>query len=146
MSVTTHLAALSTLSLTVTGIRSAPTDMPAVLNNADLPIMLWWPGAAQWTEETYGQKKQLRTYMGRCFVAPLGLDRPIKGGFLEGLSIIQAMGEALLADPTLGDTVDTVEAGETPITDKGMGIVHFPYDGTVYHGFEVQLVIKERYG
>ena len=146
MSISTHLAALRTLSLTVTGIRSAPSDMPAALNNADMPLMLWWPGSARWEEHYIGGKAMIRTYVGRCYVAPIGLDRPIKGGFAEALPILQAMGEAILGDPTLSGAVDTVMADDMSITDQGVSVVLFPYDGTVYHGFEISLTVKERYG
>lgn len=145
MSITTIQAQFQTILATVTGIKTAPAEMPATLNNADLPLAWTTPRAGSWSVEYVGGKKQIRIYEIAVYVSPLGLDRLYEGGFSETLPILQAVGDALLDDPTLGDVVDTLQLKENELTDRGWEILTFLATGAKYHGFRMNVLAKETY-
>jgi len=145
--IATVWAGLQAKLATVTGITTAPTDIPPLINAADLPMAIVWPGACSWSQASYGLKKQLRTYTIRVYVKEVGLDRPVRAGVDAVLPIMEQLGSDLLDDPTLGGTVDTLQIQENEMTDGGVTILTYPYqDAKIqYWGFEMNVVIKTRY-
>ena len=138
MSVLTTLAALQAAHLTITGIASAPTAMPAALNTATLPIALTFPSAAEWNEQAIGLKRQFREYIIRVYVNPAAQGEGVDEGFQECLPIIQAFGEYYLGHLTLTDAVDHI--GD--IRDEGIGIL--PFAGVDYRGFTFHVNVTEK--
>ncbi len=143
MSLTTVRNAICAKLLTVAGIHSAPTRMPASINSGDCPLALVLPGPCSWSQEAIGLQKQLRTWIVRVYVKPVAQGQPVEEGFADCEPILQALATALLNDPTLGDTVDTLQIKENQLTDNGIG--DYTFGDVHYVGFEMRVPIKESY-
>ena len=147
MSVSATVTGIQAVNAAVTGVTSAPTAMPASLNTASLPLAITIPGAGEWENLSSGMGYQFRTYIVRFYVAPIARDIPADGGFQDACTLIQAVGDAYLADTTFGGVVNTVRQGgpQPPITDSGV-VANMTWGGiqdTPYWGFEFQIVTKE---
>jgi hypothetical protein len=142
MSVQTTISALQTKHATITGMKSAPTAMPSVLNTADLPMALVWPADAEWSLQAMGLRRQDRLYIVRVFVAPVAQDRPVDGGYQRCLPLIEAFGQAYQADTTLGGAVDHIN----DCRDMGIsgGGYELTWGGMPYWGFVYRVQVTEK--
>jgi len=146
MSVSATVAGIQAVNAAITGITSAPSTMPASLNSSALPFAITIPGPAVWKNASAGFGHQLRIYIVRFYVAPIARDIPADGGFQDALTLIQAVGDAYMADTTFGGVVQTVDSDgpQDGIIDNGV-VANMTYgsEGTPYWGFEFQVVTKE---
>ena len=142
MSVQTTVNAIQAINAKVTGMKGAPTAMPGVLNTANLPIALVWPGEATWSLQAMGLKRQERTYIVRVFVAPVAQDRPVDGGYQKCLPILEACGQAYQGDTTLSGTVDHIaECRDSGVSGGG---VDLSWGDTAYWGFVYRISVVEK--
>jgi len=134
------IAALQALHATVTGVRTAPTKIPASFGAADLPLVMTLPGTASWESEAVGLHCQVREYVVRLFVQPTG-QGTVDEGFDAALPIIQAIGTAYQDDPTLGSAVAHIDA---TFTDTGLD-GQLMFAGQAYRGCEFRMKITEKW-
>jgi hypothetical protein len=145
MTIAATITALQTLHLTLTtsGVKTAPTTMPSNLNTATMPIVLVWPGEADWRAQAVGLKRQQREYIVRCFVAPVAQDLagPVNH-YATCNTLLEAFGRAYLADVSLGNKVDSIAT----IVDSGVsgGTFDLTWAGVSYWGFVFRLGIVEK--
>lgn len=136
MSISTTLTALQTVHATVTGVKSAPTDMPSALNTAVLPMVLVWPSAAEWNLQALDLYRRRRDYVVRCYVQPVAQgEAGIDDGYQNCVTLIEAFGLAYMADLTLGGVVDHIMAiRDSGVSGGGMQLTwgQVPYWGFVY--------------
>jgi hypothetical protein len=106
MSIATVRAAAAAKALTVTGIVSAPTDIPGHLNAADLPCMVVFAGPAAWSHETFGPAGETcrRSYFLRFYVAPI-VNGIAGEKYAEAEVLLQAAGAAFLTATDLEGSV-----------------------------------------
>ena len=146
MSVSATVAGIQTVNAAITGVTKAPSAMPGSLNTAMLPFAITIPGPCEWVTASAGWGHQFRVYMVRFYVSPIAQDITADGGFQDACTLIQAVGDAYMADTTFGGVVTTVRSdGPQPaITDGGvMGNMVYGAGTAAYWGFEFQVVTKE---
>lgn len=146
MSIATAIAAFQTLNGTITGIASAPQDMPASLNTATLPIALTFPGPATWNHQAIGLKRQFRTYIIRVYVQAVGQGAGVDEGFDRALPILEAMGHAYLDEEQnmtyFSAVADHLGALGGGFSDEGLGTL--PFAGQDYRGFTFRVEITDK--
>ena len=139
MSISATIGKLQGLHATVTGIKSARTAFPSVLNTAVLPIALTWAGEAQWDLQALNLYRQDRTYIVRVYVQPVAQDiAGVDNGFTDTIALINAVGLKYVGDMTLTGSIDHIAS----ISDSG--IKTLTWAGTDYWGFEFTLAITEK--
>jgi len=146
MTVAATVTALQTLHATITGVSSAPTVMPASLNNAELPVCLTFPGEGGWKHNSMdgAMLQQRRRYVVKVYVAPIPLGQGLDEGYQLSLPMLQAFGEKYMGVTTLSGAIahlGTLESGLLA-TDLGVGII--PFAGIDYHGFTYFVDIIEK--
>ncbi len=143
MSVATTIAALQAIHAAITGVASAPTDMPASLEQVKRPTVLIWPGEATWNLQAVDYKRQQRTYEVRCYVQPIAQGiAGIDAGYDACVALIERFGRAYLADVTLGGAVDTIVS----IVDRGVsgGGYELQWAQVPWWGFIYQITVVEK--
>ena len=75
------LSSLQTVNATITGVTSAPTDFPAVLNSSDLPMALSYPEAAEYGRYAREGLSESRSWFVRLYVQPISQGRGVDEGF-----------------------------------------------------------------
>jgi len=143
MSIATTLAALQNVHAAINGIKSAPTAIPSNLSTAALPIVLVWPGPADWQLAAMGLKRQEREYIVRCFVQPVGQD--VAGpdrGYQQCVTLLELFGQAYQNDPSLADSVDQLRT----VSDSGVsgGGFELLWGQTPYWGFVYRVTVVEK--
>lgn len=141
--VTEIVAALQELHEDISGVASAPTEMPGNLDQVDLPVALVWPEACAWDPQAIGLKRQERTYVVRVFVQPVG--QGIMGpdaGYQDCMTLLEAFGQAYLDDLTLGNVVECISG----IEDSGVsgGGFELGWGNVPYWGFVFRVTIVEK--
>ena len=140
MTIATTIAALQVVHLTITGVSSAPTNMPSNLDQVKKPTVLVIPGAATWNLAAVGLRRQSREYEVRCYVQPVAQGiAGIDAGYDACVALLDAFGNKYLADISLGDTVDTI----TAIADTGVG-TSLMWGDVPWWGFIYRLTIVEK--
>jgi hypothetical protein len=143
MSVATTLAALQAIHLTITGVNSAPTNMPSTLEQVKRPTALVWPMEATWNLQAIDLRRQSRVYVVRCYVQPVaqGLTG-IDAGYDACVTLLERFGRKYLDDITLGGVVDTI----TAISDRGVsgGGYDLMWAQVPWWGFEYRLTVVEK--
>ncbi len=140
MTISTTMTKLISVTAASSGITTAPSVLPPVLNSVDLPCAIIRPGSAQWNEHADGLYRQVRTYEITVYVKPVAQGKGIDEGVQACLAPMQALGRAFLDNPTLDHTVDIVRQ---PFADTGVRS-DLDYAGTPYHGFQFELDITEK--
>ena len=143
MSIATTLTALQNVHAAISGIKSAPTAIPSNLSTAALPIVLVWPGPADWQLAAMGLKRQEREYIVRCFVQPTGQDRAGPDpGYQQCVTLLELFGQAYQDDPTLADAVDQLRT----VSDSGVsgGGFELLWAQTPYWGFVYRVTVVEK--
>jgi len=102
--------------------------------------VLTMPGPGTWRPQAIDLLIRCeRTYTVRCYVNPVGQDKAGPENAIAAISpMLDAFGQAYLADITLGGAVDTI----TSITDTG--VTTLQWAGIDHWGFEFQLAIVEK--
>jgi len=141
MSVNTILEAFQAVHRAIDGVREAPDPkrMPRSLNDDQLPFVLCIPGEAEWNEQAIGYPRQNRTVVVRVFVKPVAEGEGYGPAVQVVTRLMQAFGQAYLADVTVGGKVDHIVQ---PFSDSGMGALD--YAGNLYHGFEFRVAVTEK--
>lgn len=125
------------------GIVTCSASLPAVVNNADLPLAYVTVGPGAWNEHAEGLKRQVRTYTVSVLVKPVALGLYPDEGYQAAMPILNALGNVFLDDPTFGDTIDQLGSGSRPqFTDGGVGVLKFAE--TDYFGCAMQLQVTEK--
>lgn len=140
MSIATTIAALQAIHLTITGVNSAPTDMPSNLDQVEKPTVLVWPMEANWNLQAVDLRRQARTYVARCYVQPVA--QGVTGsdaGYDACVTLLERFGQKYLTDISLGNTVDTI----TAISDGGVN-GELMWAQVPWWGFEYRLTIVEK--
>ena len=88
MSASDVASALQTINATITGITTAPTEMPGHLDTAQLPCALAYPGPAEHSDASYTHLRSDRTWLIRVYVKPLGQGRGVDEGYQECLPFL----------------------------------------------------------
>lgn len=123
------------------GIVTATTTIPNVINESDLPLATVVVGPAEWNEHAVGFFRQVRTYTVKVFVKPVNSGLRLDDGYQATLPILYAVGDTFVRNPCLDNTVDLLGT-RGDFTDSGVTILQF---GEVsYHGFEVTLRVVEK--
>lgn len=125
------------------GIVTCSTTLPAKINDAALPVAIVIPGPAEWNEHAIGLKRQIRTYIVRVYVKPTAQGLGIDEGVQACYAPLNALGNTLLDNITLDNTIDEVRQ---PFRDSGIisGGEAMSYAGVAYHGFEYQIDITDK--
>lgn len=139
MSISTTITALQTVHAAISGVKTAPTAFPSVLNTATLPIVLIWPAQGDWNLQAIDLDRCKRRYTVRCFVKPVAQgEAGIDDGYQECVTLLNAFGLAYLDDLTLGSTVDHIRL----IQDTGVS--NLRWADVAYWGFEYTLEVVEK--
>lgn len=143
MTIATTIAALQAIHAAITGIGSAPTDMPSNLEQGQRPMVLVWPDEGNWRLQAIDLRRQQRTYIVRCYVQPVAQGQAgIDAGYDACVTLLESFGRAYLADTTLGGAVDHIES----ITDMGVsgGSYELMWAQVPWWGFEYRIVVVEK--
>lgn len=143
MSVATTIAALQAIHLTITGVNSAPTDMPSNLEQVKKPTVLVFPVEAEWHLQAIDLRRQERTYEVRCYVQPVAQGiAGIDAGYDACVTLLERFGQKYLTDITLGGAVDTMRA----LTDRGVsgGGYELMWGQVAWWGFIYRITVVEK--
>lgn len=143
MTVATTIAALQAVHAGITGIGSAPTDMPSNLEQVKKPTVLVFPVEATWNLAAIELRRQERTYEVRCYVQPVAQNvAGIDAGYDACVALIERFGQAYLTDITLGGVVDTIRA----ISDRGIsgGGFELMWAQVAWWGFIYRVTVVEK--
>ncbi len=143
MTIAATITALQTLHATIAGVNTAPTVFPSNLNTATMPIVLTWPGEADWRAQAVGLKREQREYIVRCYVAPISQDKAgPENAYTLCNTLLNLFGRAYLDNPTLSGAVDNI----LTILDSGVsgGTFDLTWAGIAYWGFVFRLGIVEK--
>lgn len=88
MSTSVILGILQTLNATVTGVTSAPTDFPSVLNPSDMPMALSYPEGANYERYAVEGHSERRTWYVRLYVQPITHGAGVDEGFSNTIGFI----------------------------------------------------------
>ena len=146
MSAKTIVAKLQGINALVTGVRSAPTEMPGQLRTEMLPCVLVYPLAAMHTVPFYAGRRTEREYLVRVYVAPIGQGEGVDGGFQECLPFLDRFADEYHEAANIA--VSTEEWQElTLVEDTGVRAdmtLHGSGQGQLYWGVEFTVGIKEK--
>lgn len=106
MTIQTAIAHIQGLAEGLTGIRQAPDFPPEQMNV--FPFAVCYPAAGQFQAGPMGLMKGLHNLVVEIHVARKDLPRDVETALPFG----ELLAAAVLDDPTLGGTVDTVRADE----------------------------------
>lgn len=145
MTILTTFDALQAVNRSVAGIKSAAERLPDKLNTDDLPFAWVQVSTGEWTRVS-DFSIQFRTFLVRVYVKPVAQGGPLDAGFKQAARLLQALGEAYLADITLGGAVQHMGRGARydPPTMEDSGIIILELAGTEYWGFEYTVAVKEQ--
>lgn len=142
MTIQTTITALQELHAEITGITSAPTELPVTIDSRRLPLVFSWPGptAPDGWQPMAGWYRVQRTYIVRCYAAEVAADGSTQNdtGYQAAALLLQRFGDAYVANANLEGAV----AHLGPILDSGAAILE--YGGKDYHGFEYRVDITEK--
>lgn len=141
MSVAETYANLVALVAASSGIATCVSTLPAQINDADVPLAVVAVGAASWNEHAIGLKRQKREYRMSVYVKAVAQGAGVDEGYRACLAPLNALGVALLDDPTLGATIDHI--GDYGEFEDG-GVQTLTYAGVDYHGFEFRVAATEK--
>lgn len=140
MTVTSTIGTLVTIVGASSGITKATANIPAQLFPSDLPCALIWCGNGTLNEHAVGLYRRIQTYIVRVFVKPIAQDAKIDTGYQACFAPFDALGNTLIQNTSLNNTVDEVRQPIRSIGPRG----DFQWGGTTYHGFEYQLDVTEK--
>jgi hypothetical protein len=142
VTVANTLAAFKTLHGAISGVSDAPAGVLASLQSAHLPLVQTIPGEAVWNLHATALRRQSRVYLVRVYVAPVAQGRGLDEGWSKCVPLLEAFGNAYVANPNLSGAVDQIGWSDTPITDSGITVLE--HNGTYYHGFEYRVPVIEK--
>ena len=137
MSVASVISDLQTRHAAITGITTASTTMPASLNTASLPIVLVFPGEARHNPRRLSDTESYRTYLVRCYVAPVAQGQGIDESWQDVITLL----DRFVTSYAQSHAVGTSARIGHPYSDSGHIVSEFA--GIAYHAFEFALPIRE---
>ena len=157
MTITTVIAALQTINKAVTDVDNAPTDYPVSIEQADLPMVITWPGESTSGYQAGAQSQ--RTYQIILYVLPAEQGRGIAEGWNKTKTMLQNLIEAYLTPGNhqlnvagaYDANITPDKGGDTPLLDNGFEIIAWPPPATGtdgfphYFGAQISVVVKERW-
>ena len=106
MTIQTTITALQELHAEITGITSAPTELPVTIDSRRLPLVFSWPGptAPDGWQPMAGWYRVQRTYIVRCYAAEVAADGSTQNdtGYQAASLVLQRFGDAYVANANLG--------------------------------------------
>ena len=91
MSTSTIQARLQAINATITGVESAPTEMPGSINKSDLPLALSYPEEADHRTRSVKTTGPVRHWVIRVYVRPIGTGVVVDEGFSEVYPLLDAL-------------------------------------------------------
>lgn len=139
MSIASVITALQTKHASLSGIVTAPTAIPAVLDTARLPAVIVLPGPATWSNQAIGLTRNDRVYNVRLYVAPIAQGQGIDEGYQATITLMQTLGAVYTDWPNWhGSSFEQI----TDVADDGHQVLQ--YAGIDYHGATFRLNITEK--
>lgn len=140
MTVATTLAAFNSLHDAITGVSvaTAPPSIPSVR----LPAAVTIPGEATWNLHATSIRRQERVYLVRVYVAPVAQGRGNDEAWTRAVPLLEAFGQAYIANSNLSGAVDQIGWDGNPVTDSGITVLE--HNQTLYHGFEYRVPVIEK--
>lgn len=133
----------------VQGVKYAPqvSKYPTVIDTANLPLVLTWPGPAEFWLKGGGWREERRTYRVLCYILPL-TQNDIPTRTLEGAALLQRFinaytdvnNVAQANPPPYQLTIESAPTG-THHTDNGLD-AQPTFGGKPYAGFELGIVVR----
>lgn len=118
MDVSAVLVKLQGLHAGISGVTSAPTEMPGAINTADLPLVLSYPGQGKHNKPWDTGKRVDRNFVVRLYVKPLGQGAGVDEGFQECLpffdrfsDVYQAITNRIVDDRTWHEMIIETDSG-----------------------------------
>lgn len=142
MTVATVLAAFKTLHASITGVTTAPAGVLASLASVRLPIVQTIPSESVWNLHASALRRQERVYIVRVYVAPMSHGKGLDEGWTRCVPLLEAFGQAYIANPDLSGAVDQIGWDDNRITDSGITVLE--HNQTLYHGFEYRVPVIEK--
>lgn len=144
MSILATYEKICELNAASSGITSAPTALPGILNDSDLPCALTIPGPGVWQEQAAGLYRQERQYVIRVYCKAVAQGETPDEGFQAVLPVLNALGDTYVRNQSLDGAVDHIGTpdGSQFCTDNGVQVL--TYAGIDYHGFELTLNVVEK--
>jgi len=134
------IAAIQTVNAAITGVTSAPTAMPAALNDTDLPCALTMVESFTWSEQAVGLSRRDATYAVRVLVKAVAQGQSIDEGYQNVLTLLQAFWDKYAAENDGGRFGGKVEQ----ITEFSGDIAPLTFAGISYQGFTIRLKVVEK--
>lgn len=88
MSASDVASALQTINIGITGVNSAPTEMPGYLNTSRLTTVLVLAGPAEHTEASMRHLQTVRSWTCWVYVRPIGTGRGVDEGYQETIVML----------------------------------------------------------
>lgn len=88
MSATDIESGLQTINAGVTGVKSAPTQMPGYLDSVMLPCALSYPGPSEPIRRSFAQSDEWREWITRLYGASVGSGRAYDEGYHDTLAFL----------------------------------------------------------
>ena len=150
MSIVNAINLLQTLHSGVSGVTRAPqlAQYPTVIDTADLPYVITWPGEGQFAIKGGGYKVIHRTYRVIAFVEPLG-QNDIPSRAVTAVTLLSNLIDAYITASNValsdGPVQLTIESSDTNRHRDGGLVSNLSFSGKPYHGFEIRLNVRELY-
>jgi len=139
----TVISGIQTVNAAITGVTSAPTEQPASINTADLPLVLVDVATCASDRPAAGLKRRVTTYAIKCFVQPLAQGEGIDEGYQDKLALLGRFHDQYLDQMTGGNLFgETVEQLVPPFVSESDRPLEMA--GTLYHGFVIYVKVVEK--
>lgn len=134
------IAAIQAVNASIEGVKSAPTAMPAALNDADLPCVLTLVESFAWSPQAIGLSRRDATYAVRVFVKAVAQGQGIDEGYQNVLTLLQAFWDKYAAENAGGRFGGKVEQ----IVSFNGDIAPLIFAGVSYQGFTIRIKVVEK--
>lgn len=134
------IASIQTVNAGVTGITSAPTEVPAAINTASLPLVLTTVDSFAGSQQAIGMPRIDVVYLVRVFVKPIGQGEGVHEGYAAAQDLLQSFITAYHAQQTAGFFGGKVE--QFNAFDGSLAVLNWA--GVDYHGFMVRLRVVQK--
>lgn len=137
----TVIAAIQAVNAGISGVASAPTEVPAALNTAELPLALTVVEGFTGSHQAIGMPRLDVVYLVRVFVKPLAQGEGLHEGYTAAQALLQSFVAAYhtqqQAGGFFGGKVEQFSA-----FDGAMAVLNWA--GVDYHGFTVRLRVVQK--
>lgn len=140
MTVLSTLSTLQTIVAASSGITTALTSVPSKLDLGQLPCAVIFPDRGTLNEAAVGLHRRIQTYVIRVYVKPIPLDAKIDNGYQACFAPFDALGNTLIQNLSLNNTVDEVRQPIRCVGPRG----DYVWGDVTYHGFEYSLDVTEK--